>query len=297
MEKKPTRPAKAIATFATLVILISLIVFYISKSWIVSLSTLVGLILGTLAVIKGREQLKKMEALRKMEAAFPEFLELMSSNLRAGMTIDKAMLLSSREEFAPLDKEILQLGKDLVTGREIEKALNDMASRIKSEKIQKTLTLIITGIRSGGNLATLLQETATNTRERNFIEKRAASNILMYVIFICFAVAVGAPILFGLSAVLVKTLAEILATIPPIDQATQLPFTLTKINISVEFVTYFSLLFLIVTNILGSITLGIVNKGDEKAGLKYMIPLCAVSIIVFMIVRFTLASYFAGFFS
>lgn len=33
------------------------------------------------------------------------------------MTIDKAILLSSRPEFAHLDKEILNVGKDIATGK------------------------------------------------------------------------------------------------------------------------------------------------------------------------------------
>jgi pilus assembly protein TadC len=70
-----------------------------------------------------------------MEEVFPDFIELVSSNLRAGMTVDKALLLSSRKEFSPLDIEILRLGKDILTGTYINIALTNMAKRIKSEKI------------------------------------------------------------------------------------------------------------------------------------------------------------------
>ena len=47
---------------------------------------------------------------KKVEAIFPDFLQLMASNLRAGMTIDRAILTSSRPEFAPLDEEIVTTG-------------------------------------------------------------------------------------------------------------------------------------------------------------------------------------------
>lgn len=230
-----------------------------------------------------------------MEDAFPDFLELMSSNLRAGMTVDRALLLSSREEFAPLDQEIIKLGKDIVTGKEIERSLKEMAERINSEKIRKTLLLIISGIRSGGNLATILEETAVNMRERSFVERRSSSNVLMYVIFIFFAIAVGAPVLFGLSSVLVEILTKLLSNIPQVDASTvRLPFTLTQINVSTSFITYFSITFLIVINVLGSFVLGLVGKGEEKAGLKYVIPLIAMSLTIFFIVKIFLASYFSG---
>lgn len=283
------------AILITLVIISGIVSYYITKSWVKSALTLVAL----LALLKfgqyARGKLKAAARIRKMEEAFPDFLELMSSNLRAGMTIDRALLLSSREEFAPLDEEIIKLGKDIITGKEIERALKEMALRIKSEKINKTLLLIISGLRSGGNLATILEETAVNMRERSFVERRSSSNVLMYVIFIFFAIAVGAPVLFGLSSVLVEILTKLLSNIPHVDASTvKLPFTLTQISISTSFVTYFSLAFLIVINVLGSFVLGLVGKGEERAGLKYVVPLIVMSVTIFFLVKIFLSSFFAG---
>ena len=292
---KSTRPLQIAAA---IVVIIGIITYYVSKSWAAStVSILIGSAMAAFVIIANKK-IKRDSEVKKMELVFPDFLEMMSSNLRAGMTIDRALLMSAREEFSPLDTEIFKLGKDLVTGKEIEHALKDMAERINSERIKKTLMLIISGIRSGGNLATLLQETATNVRERAFVEKRAASSVLMYVIFICFAIAIGAPLLFSLSTVLVDTLSSILSTLPPVDAGSQqLPFTLTKIAITPLFVTYYSILFIIATNLLGCLVLGMVSKGDEKAGIKYFIPLVIVSLVVFFGIKTVLSSYFGGLFS
>ena len=230
-----------------------------------------------------------------MEDIFPDFIELMASNLRAGMTIDRALLLSSRKEFAPLDVEILALGKDILTGKEINNALLAMAERIKSDKISKTIIVINSGIKSGGNLAIILEQTAANMRERGFIEKRAASNVLMYLIFIFFAVAVGAPALFALSSVLVEILSSILGNIPQVEASTRIgiPFTLSSVNVSVNFIIYFSVVFLFVINILASLLLGLVSKGEEKAGSKYILPLSVLSLTVFFTVRIFISSRFS----
>jgi len=174
-----------------------------------------------------------------------------------------------------------------------------MAQRINSEKIHKTIRLIVSAIKSGGNMSVLLEETAVNMRERNFIEKRAASNVLMYVIFIFFATAIGAPALFGLSSVLVEVLTNILSTIPVVETTTattNLPFTLTKVSVSTTFITYFSLIFIITIDILGSLVLGLISKGDEKAGVKYIIPLISIGIFTFFIIRIVLLNYFSGVF-
>jgi archaeal flagellar protein FlaJ len=274
-----------------------LIAFYAYQNWIVSVIALfIGAFIVNLSFYIGR-RLKIYQDIRKMEDVFPDFIQLMSSNLRAGITIDRALLMSSRKEFSPLDVEIMRLGKDLVTGKEIDKALLEMGQRIKSEKINKTLSLIITGIRSGGNLAVLLEETAVNMRQRGFVEKRAASNVLMYAIFVFFAVAVGAPVLFGLSSVLVQVLTNLFASIPPIDSTQiNMPLSLNKITISVSFVTYFSLVFILCTDVLASLVLGLVSKGEEKEGIKYILPLCVFSTSVFFAIKYFLYNYFSNFF-
>ncbi len=298
---KPNQNKKKIIKFGiitiTSAIIISLLSLIIARKISYSITIFFSIILLFSFYYIIKQVLKKAERLKKMEDVFPDFIELMASNLRAGMTIDKALILSSRKEFSPLDEEILNLGKDILTGKEISSALLNLAQRTKSEKILKTITIINSGIRSGGNLAILLEQTAINMRERGFVEKKAASNVLMYIIFIFFAVAVGAPILFSLSTVLVQVLTSILKDIPTIEQGiatANLPLALTKINISVNFILYFTLVFLVLIDILASLLLGLVNKGEEKAGLKFTIPLIITSILIFFIVRFALTSYFSG---
>lgn len=266
------------------------------KSWLAGVIITISAVILLNVYFAIASRLNKYKNIKKMEDAFPDFIQLMSSNLRAGITIDKALLLSARKEFNPLDKEIYQLGKDLVTGKEIDRAMIAMAQRIGSDKISKTVSLIISGIRSGGDLAVLLEETAVNMRQRDFVEKRAASNVLMYTIFIFFAVAVGSPVLFSLSSVLVQILTKLFSNLPQIDSNISLPFTLTKISVSVNFVTYFSLVFMVTTDILASLVLGLVGKGEEKEGMKYILPLVGISLTLFFVSRLFLLNYFSGFF-
>ena len=277
-------------------LLIAIILYFIYKNAI--LSILACLVISAIPIIfvYTKKNLEESAKMRNMENVFPDFLQLMASNLRAGMTISKAMLLSSREEFAPLDKEILRVGKDITTGKEIETALIDMSERIKSKKIHKTILLIISGLKAGGNLAVLLEETASNMKERNFVEKRAASNTLMYVIFIFVAVALAAPILFGLSNVLVSVLTNILSKLPSTQAYVNVPFTLTKVNISTEFINYFSLSFILMLDVLASLVLGLINKGEEKEGLRFLIPILILSYGSFFLTKMFLSNFLAGFF-
>jgi len=279
-----------------LAVMAGVIAFFISRNILNSILSFIVIFFIFIIYIVARIKLIQSAKVKKMETIFPDFLQLVSSNLRAGMTTDRALLLSARKEFSPLDIEIIRLGKDLVTGKKIESALTELGERINSEKIKKTINLIVSSISSGGNLAILLEQTASNMRQKGFVEKKAASNVLMYVIFIFFATAIGAPALFALSSVLVEILSSVLATIPEVQTSTSLPFTLTKITVSVKFITYFSTTFIIVTDILGSLVLGLVSKGEEKEGIKFMVPLLIMSLLVFFLARIILLGFFSDFF-
>lgn len=278
-------------------ILLSSVFIFLWGNWIFGLSIFVGLVVLTGLFLYFRDSLKQSSRVRKMENVFPDFLQLMASNLRAGMTIDRAMLLSARKEFDPLDKEIIETGKDIATGRRIKEALLDMAERIGSTKIEKTILLIISGIEAGGNLAVLIEQTAMGMRERGFVEKKAASSVLMYVIFIFVAVAAGAPLLFSLSGILVGVMADLLIGVPDMSNtAMNLPFSMTGVGISVSFVMWFSVVFILCIDVLASLVLGLVAKGEEKEGLKYLPFLIVISMIVYFLTRIILQNFIGGFF-
>jgi archaeal flagellar protein FlaJ len=278
-------------------LILSVLLLFLFKSYILSIIILALFVIASFSYGFVKRMITESSRIKKIEEVFPDFLRLMSSNLRAGMTIDKSMLLSARPEFYPLNIEIQKAGKDIVTGKNIEISLLEMSKRINSDKIHKTILLIISGIKAGGNLAVLLEDTAVNMRERIFVEKRAASNVMMYAIFIFVAVALGAPALFSLSSVLVDVLTKLLSGIPDVSStAVSLPFTLSKINISTTFIFYFSIIFIIVLDILASLVLGLVMKGEEKEGFKYILPLLLISLGIFFGARLFLGKFLAGLF-
>lgn len=230
----------------------------------------------------------------KMEIIFPDVLQLMASNLRAGMTMDNSLMLSARPEFSPLDEEIKKTGKEIATGSDIGSALIRMANRIGSERIKKTIYLIMSGLRAGGNIADLIEQTGRNMRTQEFSERKVTSGVLMYVIFIFFAVAVGAPLLFSLSATLVDVLINLLGGLTITETATSLPIMLSSVNISSTFINYFVIIFIICTDILASLVMGLVQKGEERQGLKYLIPLLLISLVIFFTIKLALGNYFSS---
>ena len=234
-------------------------------------------------ISKLMKDFKETDRIKKIEEVFPDFLQLVASNLRAGMTVDKAMMLSARPEFAPLDKEIFQTGKDISTGKPIGDALKSMADRIGSENVTKTLLIILSGIRAGGNLSVLLEETSSTMRQRVVVAKKSASQVMMYVIFIFLAVSIFAPGLFALSGVLVETLSGMMGGISAEAMPANLPVSFSSISITPQFIYYFSIAFIFAMDFMASLTLGLVSKGSEKEGLRYLPIMLILSLGIFFL--------------
>ncbi|MBS3146666.1 type II secretion system F family protein [Candidatus Woesearchaeota archaeon] len=235
---------------------------------------------------------------KEIELVLPDALQLMSGNLRAGLTTDRALLLSSREEFGPLKVEIDTIGKEITSGKELETSLMNLTKRVRSSRLEKAIYLIVSGLKAGGELADLLDQTAENLRNEKVIDEKVRSNILLYVIFIFIAVGLGAPVLFGLSSYLVEIMTATLANvdIPPTAQTANLPLSLTKVTISVDFVIRFAITTLIMSSIMGSLIIGLIAKGTARDGFKYIPLLLIFTLTVFFVSRFLIKNLLSSVF-
>ena len=171
----------------------------------------------------------------------------------------------------------------------------EMTEKFKSEKLNKTFSLIITGLRSGGELTNLLDQTAEGLRQERFLEEKIRTNVLMYSIFIFIAMGVGAPVLFGLSSFLIGVIEKNLVSID-LPKVASIPITFSKISISPSFVLTFAIISLITTSIMGSLVLGLIQKGKERYGLKFIPILLVLTLGIFFLTRFLIGSLLGGIF-
>ena len=233
-----------------------------------------------------------------IEDLLPDLLQLMASNLRAGHTLDRALILAARPEFGTFQDEINRAGKDVATGTDFNDAILKMSRRIKSDKLAKSVQLIIAGQRSGGSLVDLLSQSASNLRQQKIIDERVRSNVLIYVIFIFAAIGFGAPMLFSLSSFLITVMKNVFAKvdIPQTTANVDIPINFSEISLDPSFVTNYTLISMTVTSIMGSMILGLISKGKKKAGLKFMPVLIVLTISLFFIIRAIISTLLSGLF-
>jgi archaeal flagellar protein FlaJ len=235
---------------------------------------------------------------KHIEKSLPDALQLMASNLRAGMTPDKALLLSARPEFGPLKDEIDIVGRKVTLGKGIGKSLMEMAHRVKSKRLVRAVELINSGLNSGGNLATLLEATSNNLREQILIDKKIKASITMYFIFIFSAAAIIAPILFGLSSFLVEVLGKSFSQVDiPSTVAATLPIEAKGVSVGDEFLVPFIVIFLTINNFMAAMVLGLIGKGKHREGIKFFIPMILLAIPIFFLARIGIRTVLGGLFN
>lgn len=275
-----------------LVIGITLYLFKLSLSLILILSIVSFLLVqivscGLLVVISDKRK-------NFVEEVLPDMLQLMSANIRSGLTPDKALAFSARPEFGPLEIEMKNVVKKTVSGMTLEESLMGMTKKIKSKLLERSIGLINEGIKRGGELASLLEQTAENLRHTKSLAKEVSSIVLMYVIFIFFAIAIGAPLLYAISTYLVGTMGKLgsIAEIGevPLPKQTGIPvIRIGQSEISMSFLTNYSLFALVITSIFGALIIGLVREGSEGAGLKFIPIMLALSIGIFFLIKMSIA--------
>ncbi len=238
-----------------------------------------------------------------IEVVLPDVLQLISANIRAGMTIDKAIWLSARPEFGILEDEIRRVGAKTVAGKPIKDALREMTGRVKSKLLERAVKLIVEGIESGGELAKLLQEISLNIRTTQGLRREIASSVLMYTMFIVFAAVLGAPMLLAISLYFVEVMQRLWG--PQILTAAETfgegggPGSIirpTGMQISPTELFYFAVVTIAVTTFFGSLIIGLIQHGKEKMGVKYIPMLMLGALGVFFVAKFAITYVFSGFF-
>lgn len=287
-----------IIMFAFIFGVLGFILGSIFLNWIIAVIIFAGLFVLILFIFYIRLVLQADKRAREAENSLPDALQLMATNLRAGLTTDKAFLVSAREEFGSLNFEFKKVAKEIATGKDLSTSLSDMSKRIRSNIVARTIDLIIFGITSGGELASLLEESASSLRQQLLTKKQIHSSVFMYTIFIFIAVGFISPFLFSLSTVLTEIMGSILGGVEaiPTEVATKVPLAISAVLISSSFIKFFAITLIIISAILSSLVLGLINSGEEKDGLKYIPFLIVISLSVFFLVKIFIKGLLSFFF-
>ncbi|MCX6772519.1 MAG: type II secretion system F family protein [Candidatus Micrarchaeota archaeon] len=255
--------------------------------YLVILLALLGLPLCVVAILVMRADKRTAN----IENMLPSFLSMMASNIRSGVTYDRALLLSSRKEFGPLSREIDRAAKQAIAGKPLADALMEMAKRTRSETFAKTMRLIVEGMNAGGNLAEMLEMTAIDIRMSSSLKKEVSATVLVYRLFIILAATIGAPLLYALTGFLIDVFTGIRST-SGLDAAgasaanSQMPMFSGGEAISPGLFSIYAILAIAITVLLSTLASGVITKGKESEGLPDLPWTIALAFGIFFGVQF-----------
>jgi len=279
--------------------LLGIIVFFVSYLF---LGFFMALGLGILSFIGFQTFLYVLLVLvmdsrtKQIEEVLADALQLMSANVRAGMTLDRAIWLSARPEFGPLEDEIKLFGNEVLGGVTMVNALRNIKNRVNSSLLDRTLKLMEEGVKSGGEMAHLLDETALDIRKIQIMRREIRSNVIMYSMFIMFASVLGAPLLFAVSVYFIEMIGgfwqETAADVP--SEMSSGLMQMTGPQVEPTEMMMFSVACIILTTVFGALIIGLIQTGKEKRGLKYIPLLTGSGVAIFFLVRFVITSLFGS---
>jgi pilus assembly protein TadC len=218
---------------------------------------------------------------KKMEEMLPDFLQVVASNLKGGMSFENALLGAIKPRFTILANEMAEVSKKVMTGHDVGTALSELGKKYDSPMLRRSIDLMISELESGGQIANLIDKIVQNIKETKVLKAEISASAVAYTIFMAAIVIVIAPLLFSLSfhllIVILSFVSRLSATTGNVGA---LPFTVTEVVVEPDNFRYFSIAAISVISFFSSLIVSIVEKGNIKSGLKY-IPIFLISSLAF----------------
>jgi tight adherence protein B len=145
---------------------------------------------------------RQRRRLQAFNAQLGDAINLMVNGLRAGYSVLQAMEAVARELPPPISVEFDRVVKEQQLGLSLEKALQNMLRRVRSDDLEMLVTAILIHREVGGNLAEILDTISFTIRERVRIqgEIRALTAQQTYSGYVLMALPIALGlILFGIN--------------------------------------------------------------------------------------------------
>ena len=254
---------------------------------------------GLIAVVYFYLDLRIFSRTRKMEAVLPDFLRLVSENLKGGMPFEKSLWSAIKPEFGILSQEVRLAAKKVMTGSDADEAITEFTNKYDSIMLRRSFNLILDGMKGGGRVADVIDRVIDTLEETKELKEEMAATNLTYVIFVSVIVIIVTPGLFTLSfqfLSILQGLGERIGPATAAESAVSLPLTFGKVALEPQQFRNFSQYSLVVISLFAGMIISMINKGSIRGGIKYVPFLFFSSQIVYFIAMRVGTSVFKGLF-
>jgi pilus assembly protein TadC len=236
---------------------------------------------------------KKIE--KQIEIDLPEFLDNLVSNLKGGVSLEKALLRSVRENQKILLKEITYLNEKILMGQSALQAIAGFRERFSdSPVISRTFFLIEEGIKSGGNLAEPLEKISDNLKNIYMLNNEIKASLGGFSVVIMAISLVISPLLFALAITLLNFIGNLFMLLSKSNAQ-----IISVSGIPPEFTTYliyfsYAMIALIVT--FSSLITSQLKGEKTYEALKYLPIFLTIGFFLYWLLSKLLLSFFSNIF-
>lgn len=236
------------------------------------------------AFLYGYVGLQANKHAERIERSLPDFLILYAEGLTAGLSMRQALRACARDEFGPLKDHISRALSDINFQVSPVRALEDMAGRVKSRKFEKSIALITSSIKRGGDLSQALQAQAEQLMDENALKRLISANTQAYRFYVLAGITFGFPLFLALSIIIVKIFGSLSANFSgSVGSSFGLSIFTAAPQVDAHFLVLFDIALITIACIMSSMVQGQIAKGSSKAGLVYLPLQIVVSIGLFLL--------------
>lgn len=203
----------------------------------------------------------------------PEVIRDIADSQKTGMAFTRAIEHSASLDYGPLTKELRKTVALLSWGWTYEDALYDLARRVDTPLVHRTVAMLVEVGRAGGRLYEILDNVYTHLREVQDLERERRRQMGPYimVVFASFGVFLFVVyILFITFFAQIEKLIEAGATF------------MVGVNPQVYYIWFFHMA--VIEALLSGFVAGKMAEGAVSAGLKYVLLLLIITIFFFLFI-------------
>ncbi len=240
---------------------------------------------------------------KEIEARFPEFVRNLTSSIKSGMPISRAIIYVGTADYGALTHHIRKLSHQVEWAIPVHKALGTLSTDTKNPVIERAIATVIEAEKSGGNIEDVLESVTASlisikkikTERKAAIHSQMMQSYIIYIIFIGVMVIIQnvlIPYITNMQGVSfsgeVQTL-ESQATSTLLDKVSiNLSTPRTLITTLGAWLSSFYGVFLMLSIIQGLFTglvIGKLSEGELRAGAKHALILVSIAILVISIAQ------------
>jgi len=231
---------------------------------------------------------------KELEDLLPDYLSLVSTNLKGGMNFEKSLWSAIKPEFGILAREIGIVSKRVATGNDVTEALQEFAEKYESPILRRSIDLLKGEIISGGRITGVIDNLVVNLKKTKALRQEMTASTLTYMIFMAAIVVVIMPGLFALSKQLLGIILKFSSRLATSFQTSSTTiFKFTAASIQPNDFKIFSIAAIAIISVFSSMIISTIEKGDVKGGLKY-IPLFLFGAIIMYFIFSTILEALIG---